>query len=157
MDIKKYYLTQSYNTRRMEKINEAKYIVITSSKYKGFSALKNRNIIENIKYKEEKEFSCHYIIDIDGSIVNIVPETEMAICTKDYNIDNNSISIMLALNKQSDYEEEQIYALKKLIHKLIKKYNIDKKNVIREYDVNASRRPEFFVDEYIMLWEIVHN
>ena len=46
MKIKKYYLTKSDNTRRMEKIEKVKKVIITSSKYRGFSGLKNRNIIE---------------------------------------------------------------------------------------------------------------
>ena len=86
MDIKKYYLTKSNNTRRKEKMCNIEYIVITSSKYNGFSALKNRNIIEKLKYKEDKEFSCHYIIDTDGKKLNIIPEKERAICTHCSNI-----------------------------------------------------------------------
>lgn len=120
MNIKKYYLTKSLNTRRFEKINEVKYIIITSSKYKGFSALKNRNIIEKLKYKEDKEFSCHYIIDTDGTVLNIIPEKEKALCSRIANFDDKSISIMLTLNKNGNYDELEIFSLAKLINSIKK-------------------------------------
>ena len=154
MDIKKYYLTKSLNTRRLEKMNEIKYIIITSSKYNGFSALKNRNIIEKLKYKEDKEFSCHYIIDIDGKILNIIPEKEKAICTRNNNYDDKSISIMLTLNKDGNYDESEILSLSELLNRIKKKYNIKNDNVLTEFEVNSSRRPVIFCDEPILLWQI---
>lgn len=154
MDIKKYYLTKSLNTRRLEKMNDIKYIIITSSKYNGFSALKNRNIIEKLKYKEDKEFSCHYIIDTNGKILNIIPEKEKAICTRNSYYDDTSISIMLTLNKEGNYNEIELISFYKLLSRLKKKYNIKNENVLTEFDVNNSRRPVIFCDEPILLWQI---
>lgn len=154
MNIKKYYLTKSLNTRRFEKINEVKYIIITSSKYKGFSALKNRNIIEKLKYKEDKEFSCHYIIDTDGTVLNIIPEKEKALCSRIANFDDKSISIMLTLNKNGNYDELEIFSLAKLINSIKKRYNIKSKNVLTEFEINSSRKPILFCDEPILLWQI---
>ncbi len=154
MNIKKYYLTKSLNTRRFEKINEVKYIIITSSKYKGFSALKNRNIIEKLKYKEDKEFSCHYIIDTDGTVLNIIPEKEKALCSRIANFDDKSISIMLILNKNGNYDELEIFSLAKLINSIKKRYNIKSENVLTEFEINSSRKPILFCDEPILLWQI---
>lgn len=154
MNIKKYYLTKSLNTRRFEKINEVKYIIITSSKYKGFSALKNRNIIEKLKYKEDKEFSCHYIIDTDGTVLNIIPEKEKALCSRIANFDDKSISIMLTLNKNGNYDELEIFSLAKLINSIKKRYTIKSENVLTEFEINSSRKPILFCDEPILLWQI---
>ena len=154
MNIKKYYLTKSLNTRRFEKINEVKYIIITSSKYKGFSALKNRNIIEKLKYKEDKEFSCHYIIDTDGTVLNIIPEKEKALCSRIANFDDKSISIMLTLNKNGNYDELETFSLAKLINSIKKRYNIKSENVLTEFEINSSRKPILFCDEPILLWQI---
>ena len=157
MNIKKYYLTKSLNTRRFEKMKEIKYIIITSSKYNGFSALKNRNIIEKLKYKEDNEFSCHFIIDINGTILNIIPEREKAICSRNINYDNKSISIMLTLNKNGKYEKEELISLKKLIHTLKRRYDIKSENILTEFDINGSRKPILFCDEPILLWQIIKN
>ena len=105
MKIKKYYLTKSDNTRRMEKIEKVKKVIITSSKYRGFSGLKNRNIIKMSKYKDGREFSCHYIIGNSGEVLNIIPENERAICTRNESIDTQSISIMLSLDSEGRYTE----------------------------------------------------
>ena len=48
MKMKKYYLTKSNNTRRVENLENVEKIIITSSSYKGFSGLKNRNVIETV-------------------------------------------------------------------------------------------------------------
>ena len=154
MNIKKYYLTKSLNTRRFEKMKEIKYIIITSSKYNGFSALKNRNIIEKLKYKEDKEFSCHYIIDTDGTVLNIIPEKEKALCSRIANFDDKSISIMLTLNKNGNYDELEIFSLAKLINSIKKRYNIKSENVLTEFEINSSRKPILFCDEPILLWQI---
>ncbi len=153
MLIKKYYLTNHFNTRRGEKLESVKYIVITSSRYAGFSPLKNRNIIERSKYNEEVEFSCHYIVG-DKEILQIIPKDEMAICTKNHKIDLNSISIMLTKDINGNYSKEQLKKLRRLVQKLMEMYNLSKDEVILEYDINGSRRPEIFVDERILLEEI---
>lgn len=157
MEIKRYLLSKSNNTRRKEKIERVEYIVITSSKYKGISALKNRNIIEKIKYKEDEELSCHYIVDLRGGILNVIPENERAICTNNVNIDSKSISIMLTINDKGEYTENEMKSLKKLIHKLVKKYNIKKGKIVTEHDINNSRRPVILSDEPIMLYYLLNS
>lgn len=157
MKVKKYYLSKSENTRRGEKLEEVKQIVITSSKYNGFTGLKNRNIIEMSKYREDREFSCHYIIGISGEIINIIPEKEKAICTRDEKIDRNSISIMLSVNKEGTYSQKQYQALRELVYNLIEKYNLTKDCIYTEYDINCSRRPILLVDEPIILEDILNR
>lgn len=155
MKIKKYYLTKSDNTRRMEKIDVPKNIIITSSRYNGFSCLKNRNIIEMSKYRDDREFSCHYIIGINGEIINIIPENEKAICSQNVDIDNDSIGIMLCLDKDGKFTKKELISLKGIIKRLREKYNIKKESVFTEYDINGARRPLIFVDEPIFLEEIL--
>lgn len=157
MEIKRYFLTKSDNTRRMEKMEKIEYIIITSSKYKGFSALKNRNVIEKLKYKQDREFSCHYIIEKKGNIVNIIPEKECAICTHNVDIDSKSISIMLTIDNEGKYTCDEMDSLKKLLKKIIRKYNIKSDNILYEYDINCSRRPLDLADEPILLYELVHS
>jgi N-acetyl-anhydromuramyl-L-alanine amidase AmpD len=157
MKIKKYFLTKNDKTRRMEKIENVNYIIITSSKYKGFSSLKNRNIIEMSKYKEEREFSCNYIIGCSGEVVNIIPENERAICTRIEEIDRESISIMLCIDKEGNYTDTQLKKLKELIQEFLEKYDIPKENVLMEYDINNSRRPVNIVDEPIILYDMLNN
>lgn len=157
MKIKKYYLTKSDNTRRMEKLVNVENIIITASKYKGFSGLKNRNIIEMSKYRDDKEFSCHYIIGLSGEIINIIPERERAICSRNEDIDEKSISIMMCIDKNGDILASQMKSLRDLVKKIIDKYDISRDNVLTEYDINCSRRPLIFVDEPIILDDLLSN
>lgn len=156
MNIKKYYLTKSLNTRRMEKMESIDKILITSSKYNGFPALKNRNIIEMGKYKDEEEFSCHYIVGLKGEIINIIPEDEISFPTRGVN-DDNTISIMLCVDKNGEYTKEELFSFKKLLNKLIKKYKIKEENILLEKDVNNSRRPKIIVDEPVLLYDMIEE
>lgn len=156
MNIKRYYLTKSLNTRRMEKMDSIDKILITSSKYNGFSALKNRNVIEMGKYKEEEEFSCHYIIGLKGEIINIIPEDEISIPTRGID-DDSTLSIMLCIDKEGEYTKEELFSLKKILHKLIKKYKIKEENVLLEKDINNSRRPKIIVDEPVLLYDMIKD
>lgn len=156
MKMKKYYLTKSNNTRRVENLEKVEKIIITSSKYKGFSGLKNRNVIEMSKYREDREFSCHYIIGLNGEIINIIPEKERAICTRNEDIDTKSISIMLSIDKNGEFSKKQLISLKDLIGKIIEKYDITKNDVYIEYDINCSRKPIVFADEPIILDDLLN-
>ncbi len=155
MKIKKYYLTKSDNTRRMEKMELPQKIILTSSKYNGFSCLKNRNIIEMSKYRDDREFSCHYIVGVNGEIINIIPENEKAICSQNIDIDSDSIGIMLCLDKDGEFTKKELISLKGLIKRLREKYNIKREAVLTEYEINGARRPGIFVDEPILLEDLL--
>ncbi len=156
MNIKKYYLTKSLNTRRMEKIDRVDKILITSSKYNGFTALKNRNVIEMGKYKDEHEFSCHYIVGLNGEIINIIPEDELSLASRGID-DENTISIMLCVDKNGEYTKEELFSFKRLLNRLINKYKVAEKNVLMEKDVNNSRRPKGIVDEPVLLEDMIEK
>ena len=155
MKIKKYYLTKSDNTRRMEKMELPQKIILKSSKYNGFSCLKNRNIIEMSKYRDDREFSCHYIVGVNGEIINIIPENEKAICSQNIDIDSDSIGIMLCLDKDGEFTKKELISLKGLIKRLREKYNIKREAVLTEYEINGARRPGIFVDEPILLEDLL--
>ncbi len=159
MNLSRYFLSLNDNIRRGEcrNNNEIKYIVITSSRFLGFTARKNRNMIERNKNSEENITICHYIIDFNGDVLNIIPENEIAYATKDNEYDTKSISIMLSLKEDENYSEEELITLSRIIKILMDKYNIKEDDVVLEYDVNRSMRPAKFCDEPILLEEILKN
>ncbi len=159
MNLSRYFLSLNDNIRRGEcrNNNDIKYIVITSSRFLGFTARKNRNMIERNKNSEENITICHYIIDFNGDVLNIIPENEIAYATKDNEYDTKSISIMLSLKEDENYSEEELITLSRIIKILMDKYNIKEDDVVLEYDVNRSMRPAKFCDEPILLEEILKN
>ena len=70
-------------------------------------------------------------------------------------IDSKSISIMLAIDDKGEYTSVELMSLRKLLYKLMKKYKLEKENIVLEYDVNCSRRPFTLVDEPVLLYNLI--
>lgn len=150
MNIRKYYISESLNTRRKDKINKVKYLIVTSSNIPGADCLKNRLKIEMNK-NIDNEYSCHYIIDLNGNILQIIPEEECSICSNVIDYDSCSISIMLCVGYNNYYSEMEIKRLKELINDIQERHGLTDDSIIFENDINGSRRPYILCDERIKL------
>lgn len=121
-----------------------------------------------IKVLEEKQLSAHYIVDVDGSITQLVPERKRAWhagVSKWRNMENlNHHSIGIELTSltmgQDCYAKEQINSAIKLCRKIIKHYQIPLYNVVAHSDIAPTRKPdpgiafpwELFAKKGIGLW-----
>jgi len=94
--------------------------------------------------------SSHYLINQKGKIIRLVPDKQVAwhagkSCWGRYkNLNENSIGIEL-VNKghqfgYTSFKKKQILSLVKLGKKLIKKYKINKKNIIGHSDIAPIRK-----------------
>ena len=97
----------------------------------------------------------HYIIGVDGTVVNTIPDNELCYHTetrtnpynnnsfKDYNVD--SISIFMICDKaDGNLSDESLNSLKELCTYLRDKYNIEE--VITGFEANGIPEPRFFND-----------
>ena len=96
--------------------------------------------------------SCHYFINEKGQIINLVPDKYIAWHAgksrwgKLSSLNKYSIGIEL-VNPGHDFgykkfRKKQILALIRLIKKLIKKYNIKKKNIVGHSDIAPLRKKD---------------
>lgn len=106
---------------------------------------------EMIETLNQAELSCHYIIDIDGTITNLVDETKRAWHAgigswRDIKEDMNSHSIGIELCSpslgQAPYPQQQIEALKHLCHEIINRWHIKPQNIIGHSDYAPTRKPD---------------
>lgn len=122
MKVLRYYLSKSETTRRGEKQEKLKKIVIYKIR-SDKTALEYRLYIENLKRQEDTYFSVHYIIDTKGNIVNIIPESEVSIHDEN-NIDINYITMSILVLEDSTGKIHE-NSLNELLENLTKKYNLD--------------------------------
>lgn len=106
---------------------------------------------KTLGYFDEYKVSCHYLMDFNGDLIKCVDEKNRAWHSapgfwrgSDESINNRSIGIEILHESlgQDPYREVQI---EKLIHfcaKIIKKYNIDPKNVVGHSDVDPKRKAD---------------
>lgn len=131
-------------------LGEVHGVVIHYTANPGTGAEANRNYFNNLpkinKKKESKTYaSSHFVIGIEGEIVQCIPLTEIAYASNDRNIDTISIECCHK-RKSGKFTDATYLSLVQLTAYLCKKYQLTEKNVIRHYDVTEKICPKYFVD-----------
>ena len=131
---------------KKRKLNQIKFIIFHYTGMKNeFDAIKK---LTNFKSK----VSSHYLIKNNGEIVVMVPDLYIAwhagvSSWKNFkSLNKNSIGIEISnpghnLNYRK-FSKKQIQSIKKLSKFLIKKYKIDKKNILGHSDIAPERKKD---------------
>ena len=107
------------------------------------TALANRNYFESLKDSHKTKASSHYIIGLDGEIIQCIPDLEKSFCTNQAN--DYTISVECCHPDNTGKFTEATYKSMIWLGKyLMQKYDI--KNNIRHYDITGKICPKWFVD-----------
>lgn len=142
MEIKQMLLTPSEYNRPQTKINPT----AIAWHYVGnpnTSAIANRNYFESLSKTKKTYASSHFIIGLEGEILQLIPEDEISFCTNEA----NSYTISVECCHPDDtgkFTEETYRSMLWLGKYLMKKHGITKN--IRHYDVTGKCCPKWFVD-----------
>lgn len=123
------------------------------------TAKNNRDYFENLKDTHERYVSAHFIIGLDGEIIQCIPLNEWSYCTNQAN--GYSISIECchpdSTGKFNAATEE---SLVELCAYLCKKFGLTADDVIRHYDVTGKHCPLWYVshpEDYTVFKERVRT
>ncbi|MHC1747349.1 MAG: N-acetylmuramoyl-L-alanine amidase family protein [Cellulosilyticaceae bacterium] len=145
MKSQKQYLSLNQYSRPGIKMESVKGIVIHYVGNPGSTALGNRNYFESLKNQNTRYASSHYIIGLEGEVIECVPETEVAYHASGANRDHIGIEVChhLADGKLSTVTYK---VLIEIILDICKRYKLDPmKDVIRHYDVTGKDCPRYYV------------
>ena len=126
-----------------DKINN---IVIHYTANPGTSAEQNRNYFENLKDVKETKASSHFIVGIEGEIVQCVPTWEIAYASNNRNSDTVSIETC-HMESDGKYTEATYDSLVQLTAWLCEKFDLTEDDVIRHYDITGKICPKYFVED----------
>lgn len=133
--ITKKYLTVHSKSRPGYKLWSVKNIVVHYVANPGTSALQNWKYFEN-----KNNVSAHFIIDIDGSIIQCMPTDEVAWAVGTKNGNYTSISIECCHpDSTGEFTEATYTSLLKLVSWLCAEYDLDRDDVIRHYDYGIQK------------------
>lgn len=143
-------------------LEKVRGVVVHYTANPGTGAKANRNYFNNLpKINKEKGTntyaSSNFIIDIDGKILRIVPETEVAYASNERNQDTISIECCY-VNEDGSFTEPTYESLVWLLSVLCRSYQLDTNDIIRHYDVTGKQCPKYYVNnekEWIGLKEDV--
>jgi len=143
------YTTLNYSPNFEIKKRKAKQIKFIIFHYTGMK--KESEAIERLTSMKSK-VSCHYFIKYNGEIIIMVPDLYEA-----WHAGLSSWKNLKSLNKLSigieisnpgheynykKFSKKQIQSLKKLSRFLIKKYNVNKKNILGHSDIAPTRKKD---------------
>ncbi len=125
----------------LEKVNG---IVIHYTANPGASAKDNRDYFNNLQYTHKTKASSHFIVGIDGEIVQCIPTAEISYASNDRNSD--TIAIECCIPDESGAFTEATYdSVIYLTAWLCEKFSLDSKDVIRHYDITGKMCPKYYV------------
>lgn len=144
-EITEKFLTPNKYSRPQLELGKIKGIVVHYTANPGSTAEGNRNYFESLKDKKTTYASSHFVIGLDGEIIQCVPLTEIAYCSNHRNEDTISIECCHP-DKSGKFEDATYESLVELVAWLCGEYNLDKNRIIRHYDVTGKICPKYFVD-----------
>lgn len=111
----------------------------------GTTAEQNRSYFAGLAETHETKASSHFVIGIDGTIIQCVPLDEIAYCSNERNADTVSIECCHA-DETGAFSEQTYASLVKLTKWLCETFRLKPDDVIRHYDVTGKNCPRYFVE-----------
>ncbi len=135
------------DSRTGEKLRGIKDIVIHYVGNPGTTAQQNHDYYGN----PDSEVSSHFIVGLNGEIIQCVPLNEKSAASNWRNIDTVSIEVCHP-DSTGEFTEQTYASLVKLTAWLSELCNLDTNHIIRHYDITGKNCPLYFV-EHQDKWE----
>ena len=126
----------------LEQING---IVIHYTANPGSTAQNNRDYFEGLKDSHETKVSSHFVVGIEGEIVQCIPSSEIAYASNSRNSDTLSIECCHP-DETGIFTDATYTSLVRLTGWLCYRFNLTSEDVIRHYDVTGKICPKYYVD-----------
>lgn len=126
-------------------------IVIHYTANPGSTAQQNRDYFEGLKDSGSTYASSHFIIGLEGEIIQCIPTSEIAYASNDRNSDTIAIECCHE-DETGEFNDETYESLVHLTAWLCGRFDLTTDDVIRHYDVNGKECPLYYV-EHEDAWE----
>ena len=138
-------LTINEYSRPGTETGKIKGIVIHYTANPGSTAMQNRNYFEGLKDGKKTKASSHFVVGLEGEIVQCIPTWEVAYASNERNEDTVSIETC-HLTADGAYTEATYQSLVELTSWLCQKFGLTEEDVIRHYDITEKICPKYFVE-----------
>ena len=136
-------------------LSEVNGVVVHYTGNPGTTAEQNRSYYKNLAETKETYASSHFVIGMDGKIIQCVPLNEIAYCSNQRNDDTISIECCHS-DDTGQFSQATLDALVQLLNWLIKTYGLSRDDILRHYDVIGKECPYYFV-KHPDAWEGLLN
>lgn len=150
-DIDVQLLTVNEYSRPGTEVEKIRGIVIHYTANPGSTAQNNRDYFEGLKDSHETSVSSHFVVGLEGEIIQCVPTWEMAYASNSRNIDTVSIECCHP-DESGRFNRKTYRSVVELTAWLCQKFGLTEEDVIRHYDVTGKACPLYYV-EHEKKWE----
>ena len=141
-------LTENPNSRPGTKLAVVNNIVIHYVANPMTTAQNNRDYFEGLKNQSgssPEQRSSHFIVGLDGEVIQCIPVDEKAFASNDRNWDTVAIECCHR-TEDGSFTEETYDSLVRHTAWLSKELHLTSEDLIRHYDVTGKNCPKYFVD-----------
>lgn len=138
-------LTVNEYSRPGISLNQINSIVIHYTGNPGSSAQGNRDYFESLKDTHTTKASSHFIVGLNGEIVQCIPTAEISYASNDRNSDTISIEVCHE-DETGKFSDVTYQSLIHLTAWLCNRTGLDSEDVIRHYDVTEKICPKYYVE-----------
>ena len=146
LNIREEIIAVSDYTYDGEKLGDVTNIVVHYVANPGSSAMANRNYFNSLSETKATAASAHFIIGLDGEIIQCVPLDSVSWANGNLESNRHSITIECCHPDESGKFNDKTYnSLILLINELMREFDLEKDSVIRHYDVTGKMCPLYYV------------
>lgn len=127
-------------SRRGERLEDLNSIVIHYVGNPGTTAQQNRSYYNN----PDSEVSSHFLVGLEGEVIQCVPLWEKSSASNDRNRDTISIEVCHP-DSSGKFTDASYNALVELTAWLLEVTGLGTRDVIRHYDITGKQCPKYFV------------
>ncbi len=127
-------------SRRGEKLSGVKDIVIHYVGNPGTTAQQNRDFYEN----PESEVSSHFLVGLEGEVIQCVPLDEKSSASNWRNGDTLSVEVCHP-DEGGQFSEASYQSLVRLTAWLCQSYGLSSGHIIRHFDITGKECPRYYV------------
>lgn len=144
-------LTVNPYSRPGTALEEVKNVAVHYTANPGSTAKNNRDYFEGLKDNHSNKVSSHFVVGLEGEIVQCIPTDEISYATNSRNVDTLSIECCHP-DETGEFTEATYQSLVDLTAYLCVRFGFDTSHVIRHYDVTGKNCPKYYV-EHPQAWE----
>ena len=139
------HLTINEYSRPGIPLEQVNGLVIHYTANPGTSAKDNRDYFEGLKNSHVTKASSHFIIGLDGEIVQCIPCNEWAYASNERNEDTISIECCIP-DESGEFTRQTYDSLVELVSWLCFRYSLTEEDLLRHYDITGKNCPKYYVE-----------
>lgn len=120
-------------------------VVIHYTANPGTSAANNRSYFEGLATTHATSVSSHYVIGLEGEIIQCIPLTEISYASNERNGDTVSIECCIP-DETGKFNDATYSSAVALTAALCVQFDLEEKDIIRHYDITGKCCPKYFVE-----------